>query len=303
MNFLIAEDDIKLITALTEQWKHAGSLSALEYDLLLDKIKHLYSEVKFGCDDALAENAEDVLSVTDRCSSSGAAAVSLQTAGRHETFVKNVRSLYDDDIPAVNAVNKSDVADIPAGMMPEPVLQETPAAVETPVAETYASAVETVETADAKYLAPEVAAEEPAPVPQQAIHTPVTDRESPYIPPQIISRDAETAETTVAAPQVLGDLLARHTTTIAESVQAAAVSPGQFANVSSLRDSIGFNDKYMFVRELFGGSERDYEQTVEILDSFTSIEDALIFICDKFGWTRDNEAASRLFDILDAKLK
>ncbi|MFR7708470.1 MAG: hypothetical protein ACLUZZ_05215 [Alistipes inops] len=48
MNHTVAEEDLKVISGLLEEWRKTGRLGGLEYDLLLDKIKSLYETVRFG---------------------------------------------------------------------------------------------------------------------------------------------------------------------------------------------------------------------------------------------------------------
>ncbi|MFR7708471.1 MAG: hypothetical protein ACLUZZ_05220 [Alistipes inops] len=70
----------------------------------------------------------------------------------------------------------------------------------------------------------------------------------------------------------------------------------------SLRRMIGLNDRYMFIRDLFGGDADAYEEALSRLDGFTSIEDAMLFIHDRYGWNSSSEAALLLSDMLARKL-
>lgn len=323
MNFSIAEDDIKLISVLLDLWKQQGNLSDIEYDLLLDKLKNLYVQVKFGrtptestvdSQSDIAEVAESLVGAAVAANVNATDVPKPQSDGflRRDNVRKKVLSLYDED-------------EIPAVDVKVPVV-----AVESePVRESTAKVAETIQPAPepkSEYISPEITAR-PSAI-NENITAPVV--EEPVVSAPVVEEPAASvtpvpaapaAPTTPAAPsaaqtagtqtigdqtfggQTIGDILASRTATIADSVQVAGLGTNQFASVVSLRDAIGFNDKYMFVRELFGGSEDLYAQTIAQLDNFTSIEDALIYICDNFGWTRDNEAACRLFDILDAKLK
>ena len=318
MNFSIAEDDIKLISVLLDLWKQQGNLSDIEYDLLLDKLKNLYVQVKFGrtptestvdSQSDIAEVAESLVGAAVAANVNATDVPKPQSDGflRRDNVRKKVLSLYDEDeIPAV------DVKVPVVAVESEPVRESTAKVAETTAAEP-----------KSEYISPEITAR-PSAI-NENITAPVV--EEPVVSAPVVEEPAASVTPVPAAPvapatpsaaqtagtqtigdqtfggQTIGDILASRTATIADSVQVAGLGTNQFASVVSLRDAIGFNDKYMFVRELFGGSEDLYAQTIAQLDNFTSIEDALIYICDNFGWTRDNEAACRLFDILDAKLK
>lgn len=332
MNFSIAEDDIKLISVLLDLWKQQGNLSDIEYDLLLDKLKNLYVQVKFGrtptestvdSQSDIAEVAESLVGAAVAANVNATDVPKPQSDGflRRDNVRKKVLSLYDED-------------EIPAVDVKVPVV-----AVESePVRESAAKVAETIQPVPepkSEYISPEITARPSAinenitapVVEEHVVSAPVVEEPAASVTPVPAAPAAPAASVAPAAPvapaspsaaqtagtqtigdqtfggQTIGDILASRTATIADSVQVAGLGTNQFASVVSLRDAIGFNDKYMFVRELFGGSEDLYAQTIAQLDNFTSIEDALIYIYDNFGWTRDNEAACRLFDILDAKLK
>lgn len=70
----------------------------------------------------------------------------------------------------------------------------------------------------------------------------------------------------------------------------------------SLRQSMGLNDRYMFVRELFGGDVAAFDMAITKLDEFTDIDDALLYIHDTYGWDGSNEAAVSLANMLAKKL-
>ena len=58
----------------------------------------------------------------------------------------------------------------------------------------------------------------------------------------------------------------------------------------------------MFIRDRFGGDADAYEEALSRLDGFTSIEDAMLFIHDRYGWNSSSEAALLLSDMLARKL-
>ena len=54
--------------------------------------------------------------------------------------------------------------------------------------------------------------------------------------------------------------------------------------------------------DLFGGDADAYEEALSRLDGFTSIEAAMLFIHDRYGWNSSSEAALLLSDMLARKL-
>ena len=56
--------------------------------------------------------------------------------------------------------------------------------------------------------------------------------------------------------------------------------------LKSIRDGIGINDRFLFIRELFNNEHNKYENTVAALDGFTSIQEAVGFLKQNFKWNK-----------------
>lgn len=72
--------------------------------------------------------------------------------------------------------------------------------------------------------------------------------------------------------------------------------------ISDLTKAIGINDKFLYTKELFSGNAELYARTIKQLNEYTDINDALIFIQENFSWDENNEAANRLIDLVRRKL-
>lgn len=117
--------------------------------------------------------------------------------------------------------------------------------------------------------------------------------------------EAETNEVAEASNVVLGDVLGGEHTTLAE--QMAANSSPDVASVvasgaTSLAQMVGVNDKYILMRDLFESNVKYYEQSMEVLDSFESLDEAMLFIYDNFTWNPNSEGAKLLMELLSRKL-
>ena len=53
---------------------------------------------------------------------------------------------------------------------------------------------------------------------------------------------------------------------------------------------------------LFGGDVAAYSATIERLDSFTDLDDALLYMQENFEWDPDSEGVQLLVDLLERKL-
>ena len=72
--------------------------------------------------------------------------------------------------------------------------------------------------------------------------------------------------------------------------------------ISSLRNAIGLNDRFLLIREIFNGDKGKYEQTIAKLEEATSFEDAKTIISGYSNPDDENEAMGLLLDLVKRKL-
>jgi len=72
--------------------------------------------------------------------------------------------------------------------------------------------------------------------------------------------------------------------------------------ISSLRSTIGLNDKFLMMREIFNGDKDKYEKTIAKLEVVASIADAKAIISEYSNRDDENEALVLLFDLVKRKL-
>lgn len=71
--------------------------------------------------------------------------------------------------------------------------------------------------------------------------------------------------------------------------------------VSDIKKAIGINDKFYFIKELFHGSSKQYELTINDLNDKVSYEHALSYLNENFDWNFDEDPASRFLAIIQRK--
>lgn len=76
----------------------------------------------------------------------------------------------------------------------------------------------------------------------------------------------------------------------------------EFSGSVSLRSTIGVNDKIILMRDLFNGNNEYYDRVITKLDSFSSLDEAMIFIHDNYHWNPQSEGARLLVELLARKL-
>ena len=103
----------------------------------------------------------------------------------------------------------------------------------------------------------------------------------------------------------LADAMAQNATTLADTIAAPAALGEEInhSHIKSLRKAIGLNDKFLMIRDLFGGDGDLYEQTLDALDEFESFDDCLLYIAENHPeWNPDSEGAKFLTQLLERKL-
>jgi hypothetical protein len=72
--------------------------------------------------------------------------------------------------------------------------------------------------------------------------------------------------------------------------------------VADLSDAIGLNDKFLFIREIFGGSQASYEEAITRLNNVKDLPDAKAIIMSYTDEGGDNEVIKQLLDLVKRKL-
>ena len=73
--------------------------------------------------------------------------------------------------------------------------------------------------------------------------------------------------------------------------------------ITDIASSIGINDKFRYVRELFDGDSSKYSSTIEVLNQVGSEVDAVNYLKDNFSWDMEDKLVNRLLELTRRKLK
>lgn len=111
------------------------------------------------------------------------------------------------------------------------------------------------------------------------------------------------AAQTDGSQQVLGEVIGAGTTTLAEAVAASqpTVQTIQNDRVNSLRNSIGINDRFIMIRDLFGGDGAAFDRAMEELDAFEDFNECLVYM-STYRWNPNSDGARMLMDLVTRKL-
>ena len=218
---------------------------------------------------------------------------------RHRNKQRVIMSLYD---PAVETPARPEPAPKPA---PAPAEAPAPA----PVVETPAPEVGAPVPAEVSAPEPEVAAGKPAAVPEVSAAAPEFRKPVFGTVPEPEEEDEPgfeeiTLEPAAPAGTVLGDIINHDVQTLADTLAAPRDRASELRRsepVTDLRRAIGINDKFLLIRDLFGGDGEAYEKAIGVLNDCADFDDCMIYIAENYAWNPNSDGVKLLMDLLERK--
>lgn len=178
-------------------------------------------------------------------------------------------------------------------------------------------------------LAPDAIAEEaaPAPAPEQPEEPEAEpEPESEPEPEPLQSHPAHASHSAGAVPHgavpgaaphahpsaplaaeggaVLGEVINHDVRTLADTIAPPRDMASQIARsepVTDLRRAIGINDRFLMIRDLFGGDADAYERAITALDGCSDLDECMIYIAENYAWNSSSDGARFLMELLERK--
>lgn len=185
-------------------------------------------------------------------------------------------SLYDDEMPTVITERADE-------RKPEPKTNPAPEIKSEPASETAAAAEVSAET-----VVPENS--EP-----KNTETKYGDASGDEMPEPVVMP-------AIDDEMVLGDVLRADVHTLGESI-ARAKDISEAAPVASLRAAIGINDRFLLIRDLFGGDAAAYEKAIVAIDSFDNLDDCMVHIVENYSWRSTSDGAKLIMNLIQRKFR
>lgn len=285
---------LQRVLQIVEETERVGAMSDLERDIILTELREAYSEVKFGaeCVEQKAEH-EVVAPVVPQPEPEPQPEVEDGEEDEPEVEFEIIYNEEDDEEESDEVENET------------PIVEPAPVAVPEPIAE------------PAPVVAPEpVVAQkpivEPAPVVEERPQAAVVEErvvEAKNIEQKNLASELSAFSSTPRRSAILS-LYEESVPVVGEqfhetpSVADAISCPkavAESAPLKSLRDAIGVADKFMLIRELFGGDNDAYEATIETLDKQPSFDDCVIYIAENCSWRAQSEGTKFMMELLQRK--
>ena len=108
-----------------------------------------------------------------------------------------------------------------------------------------------------------------------------------------------------AAPgAVLGDVINHDVQTLADTIAPPRDIASELRRsepVTDLHRAIGINDKFLMIRDLFGGDGEAFDAALDALNGFGDLDDCMIYIAENYAWNANSDGAKLLMDLLERK--
>jgi hypothetical protein len=266
--------DAKLIITEFEQTKllfesieSKKQMSAIERDLILEKLRKIYDHILNLEFKVEAEETNESVSTTESGSKPNASDSS--TSKLISTSNSNPAKSNTDIIPNINEVQIN--SDVQAVEMPKPDIDD---------------------------ITPEQNISESRPVIEEAKDI-ILDIETEKS--NIENEIAEQVNNVEAEPKtkILAETFESGALSVNEMITQHKETPGVLEQpIADIESSIGLNEKFLFIRELFAGNAQLYAQTIDKLNFAGSYEIALNIVKANFNWNYNAEITIRLLDLV-----
>lgn len=325
---------------LAAAWENEGRIDIMEKDIALGLLREIYGELRFGEPPAgSAVKEESAQSSVKEEYAPACCAVPEKTRPECETVTEPASEPVEGvaGVEVMEAAWAAPELELEPEVEPVPEPESVPEAAKVPEAEVPQKPVmprrvdpdlirSLYDSGEAvKQSATPVETEipqsepqtEPAPHPApENIETakPQTPAEGiapqPSAPPKPAVSAPSAHKTggngsSVAAKTTLADTMSESRHTLGESLrngQKDMASKLASTDKSTLRASIGLNDRFLMIRDMFEGDARAFDEAIEVLDRFTDMDDAVIHIHETYEWNADCEGVKLLIELLERKL-
>ena len=314
---------------VVEAWQKSGKLSRIERDIALDDLRALYNEI--------ADIEVDATQVSTSEAAIVATSVVAEATVPTEPSNSGESLEFDDDVLDIDALlGLTPSESTPSTLVAEPTPEQAPVVVVEPTTEpTPEPAPEVVapSMSDGKLFAEEdipvgrrrerkivslytasavgataaAASTTTAAAATTATSTAATTSAAVVEGTTSVVTDAPKQVAKVVAPaeeqpKRLVDVLGGGRRVLADEAAKDETPTTPFNRITDLRKAIGINDKFLMIRDLFGGSADLYNTTIDRLNAFDDIDDCMIYIAENFSWNPDSAGAKLLVSLIERKL-
>lgn len=333
MDYTNITERLKRVAAIVDSWQRSGDAPQIERDIALEELRAIYNDLLIF--ETADNHIEPVVAIVDAVvEKSVDAPVVEQEVVEEQKPVEEPRADVEDAVeeddkrdpfydaldidallgltpesqPVAEDVDEQEVEDV-AEPEPEPevefVQEPEPAVVAEPevdVAKSLSGGLFDLNDIPVRSKSKRkmISLYSDNPAPTVAVIEPEVKAETPKA--ETPKKEEVKIEPRPIEPvQRLGDSFAG-VKTLAEQMTQDDAPTTPFNRIKDLRSAIGLNDKFLMIRDLFGGDAERYEATIDTLDEFEDLDECIIYIVENFRWNPDLEASKLLISLIERKL-
>ncbi len=308
--------EIDHIGHMIQSWKEQGQVTEIERQIILDKLRHIYERLIFsreaeegqssigeapepqetGCVDTTGEvddvaeshsrEAEDpIVSPSEESAPKETGAGDNQISATIERVPSVDQKLFNDEPHVRSRVDKRIILSLYGNdsFSGKPVATPAPDQIEE--------------------QPPATTLDQQQPTDPTKVVDPVDETTAPIVP-----EEEPVPHVEIPHKKVLGEALSNPTATVNDvtgkkSAHADVASRLRASQVTDLKHSIGINDRFLLIRDLFDGKAEEYERVIDELNGFATLDDAMIYIQEHFEWDPDSDGATLLVELLERKFE
>lgn len=255
---------------IVEESERIGALSDIERDILLAELREAYAELKFGVESGVprVENEKPAVVELPVAPTAPIEEVEEEVEEKSDEPEVEVELVFDEDDDEEIEDSSEELGESSEKI--EENLSTPDSRLST--VESAVAAESAVENEEFSILNPQSSINK-----RSALLSLYEDNPTPVLGEQF--HEAPSVADTIACPKG-----------VAES-----------APVASLREAIGVADKFMLVRELFGGDADAYEVAIDALEAQPSFDDCIIYIAEHYAWSPNSQATKLIMELLNRK--
>ena len=333
MDYTNITERLKRVAAIVDSWQRSGDTPQIERDIALEELRAIYNDLLIF--ETADNHIEPVVAIVDAVvEESVDAPVVEQEVVEEQKPVEEPEADVEDAVeeddkrdpfydaldidallgltpesqPVADDVDEQEVEDV-AEPEPEPevesVQEPEPAVVAEPevdVAKSLSGGLFDLNDIPVRSKSKRkmISLYSDNPAPTVAVIEPEVKAETPKV--ETSKKEEVKIEPRPIEPvQRLGDSFAG-VMTLAEQMTQDDAPTTPFNRIKDLRSAIGLNDKFLMIRDLFGGDAERYEATIDTLDEFEDLDECIIYIVENFRWNPDLEASKLLISLIERKL-
>ena len=277
MNLVNIKDILMQTLALVED-AEKGELSSLERDLILQNLRRAYEVVRFG---------EEVTAVPQRVERVPVNEPNEDAVASDDEEAEDGPEIEIELImPEESEVEVAEPEPTSPAETPQPALEDQ---TESVAEEQAATPSTTVDNSDCELTILR-------PSRGSAINALYGEAE---LKPEE-DKPAAAAVSLGEEERVIGEIFRRDTPSVGDSI-VRPKGVAEAAPLNTLKQAIGVADRFMMIRDLFGGDGEAFDRAIEQLDTMPSLDEALICIAENYVWNPNSEGAKMLMHLLQRK--